>query len=341
MKVLLKDIANEAGVSTATVSRIINGSVPVSTSLEEKVLSAAEKLGYIVETNLPAVKKFQQKSNVIGLIVSDFSNPFFQVLMRGVLNEARSSNYGVQVFETNENVQTEVEIFKSLQQFDLAGIIVSASRVQESVLLQFSQRSEKPIVLINRYVKAPNVSCIIVDYERSMIQAATHLINLGHRRIAYLAGPAQSESSQDRKRGIIEAMRRARLSLDPLLCLDSFPNIEGGFSAMVSLLGLPKEKQPTGVLAYNDLVALGALRAIRLKNMRVPEDISLIGNDNIEMLDHTYPPLTTVSPPKNHMGILAMQSLNQMISGKNGLGDGFIQVDAPLTLRYSTGPVNN
>lgn len=107
---------------------------------------------------------------------------------------------------------------------------------------------------------------------------------------------------------------------------------------MISLLSLPKEKQPTAVLAYNDLVAVGALRAIRMKSLRVPEDISIIGMDNIPITTHTYPPLTTVSPPKVQIGALAMRNIHRMNTGEYENREGYMEVEAPLTLRYSTGP---
>ena len=340
MKILLKDIAQEANVSRATVTRVMNGNENVSTELTEKVNSAAKRLGFSFSSYED--KKINQTNvKVIGLIVSDLSNPFFIVLMRGVVSEARVLNYGVQIFETNEDFEKEKNILDSVNDYKFKGVIICASHISEPLIKNFAIKANIPIVLINRYISFSNISCIVIDYQKAMEQAATHLIELGHRRIAYLAGPSSNETSQKRRSGIEEAMRKAGLTLSSDLCIDSFPNEEGGFHAMISLLSLPEEKRPTGILAYNDMIAVGAYRAIRIRGLRIPEDISIIGNDNIEIASILYPPLTTVSPEKVHMGILAMQTINRMNSEDYKPSDGFIQLEAPLTLRYSTGPVPN
>ncbi len=340
MKITLKDIAKEAGVSQATISRMVNGNAAVSFALEQKVFQAAKDLGVEIPRKSSKRNHQQFHTNVIGLLVADLTNPYFFDIMRGVISEAKLIDYGVQVFETNEDVQSEEETFRSIGHFNLNGLILCASRLSDSKLLNFYHQNDIPMVLVNRYVKDPAICCITVDYHKSMFQATTHLINLGHKQIAYLSGPSKSDTSLNRRSGIVDALAKAKLKLDPDLCPGSFPNVEGGFQAMISLLTMPEWKRPTAVLAYNDLIAIGALRAIRMKGLGVPEDISIIGVDNIDITSHTFPPLTTVAPPKVQMGALAMRIIHRMNTGDYDKGEGYMEIEAPLTLRYSTGPVS-
>jgi len=335
MKITLKEIAKEAGVSQSTISRMVTGNATVSYELEQKVLQASQKLGVEFPKKINHRREF---SNVIGLLVADLSNPYFLEIMRGVTSEAKNLDYGVQIFETNEDIQFEEETFRSITNFDLSGLILCASRISDTRLLNFYHQCNLPMVLVNRYIKDPSICCITVDYHKSMFQATTHLINLGHRRIAYLSGPSKSDTSLNRRSGIVDALAQINLNLDSDLCPGSFPNVEGGFQAMISLLTLPDSKRPTAVLAYNDLIAVGALKAIRMRGLRVPEDISVIGIDNIYLTIHTNPPLTTISPPKVQIGALAMRTIYRMNIGDYEKGEGYMEIDAPLTLRYSTGP---
>ena len=338
MKITLKEIAKEAGVSQATISRIVNGNAVVSSSLEQKVFTAARNLGVEIPRKKILREPPKVRPSVIGLLVVDLANPYFQEVMRGVVGEAKQIDYGVQIYETKEDLQLEEEAFYSIANFHLDGMILCGIRMPDTKLLSFYHKADIPMVLVNRYIKDSTICCITVDHRKSMFQATTHLIDLGHKRIAFLSGPSKSNNSLNRRSGIVDALANAGLKLDPDLCLGSFPDVDGGFQSMISLLSLPKEKQPSAVIAYNDLVAIGALRAIRMKSLRVPEDISIIGMDNIPITAHTYPPLTTVSPPKIQIGALAVRNIHRMNTGEYENREGYMEVEAPLTLRYSTGP---
>ncbi len=163
-----------------------------------------------------------------------------------------------------------------------------------------------------------------------------YLLSLGHRRIAYIGGPVSSESSQNRHRGIELALAGAGLSLRPDWRLAAFPNSEGGFQAMSNLLATSAAEPPTAVLAYNDLMALGVLHAIRNQGLRVPEDISVIGFDDIPMAAYANPPLTTISQPKYRMGRLAVQLLRTMRRTDQMPNEGQVLLESPLMIREST-----
>lgn len=338
MKITLKQIAQEAGVSQATVSRLVNQNAGVSLELEEKVLLAAKRLGVNLPMKKVEPKDRVEKGKVIGILVTDLGNPYFQTLLRSAVSESRMLNLGVQVFETLEDYRAEQENFFSVEKFSLDGLIIFASRLPESQLLDFHQRNRLPMVVVNRYIADPSICCIVVDFERAMFHATMHLINLGHRRIAYLCGPANSAPSLSRKIGIVNALEKSGLKLDNDLYLGCIPTIEGGFQAMISLLALPEEKRPSAIIAYNDQIAIGALKAARLKGFNVPQDISIIGVDNIDFTEHSSPPLTTISVPKAQIGSMAMRLMYQILSGNYTPVEGYIELDAPLILRDSTGP---
>jgi DNA-binding LacI/PurR family transcriptional regulator len=164
------------------------------------------------------------------------------------------------------------------------------------------------------------------------------LLDLNHTRIAFLSGPIKSEQSLARRRGVEKALAEAGLTLPPELCPASFPNVDGGFQAMSALLALPPAQRPTAVIAYNDVMALGVLHAIRAHHLRVPEDISVIGVDDIAMAAHANPPLTTIAQPKYRMGRLAMQTLRRMLQGHPPPEESFTLMKSPFIVRESTAP---
>ena len=336
-KVTLKQIAREAGVSPSTISRIINRNTPVSDALKEKVEMAMQSLGVSLPPAKFEKRNHQNRPTMIGLVVADLSNPYFQMVMRGVMNEARNLDYGIQLFETNEDVSYEETIFHKLPDYHLDGLILCAARVSTDLVISFRKQTGIPIVMVNRYVSDPKIRCIVIDYKKVLFQATSYLIKHGHRDIAYLSGPSNTEASRLRRSGILKAMNDAHIKMNPAFSLGCFPNVEGGFQAMTSLLALPGQ-HPTAVIAYNDLIAVGALQAIRLHGLRVPEDMSLMGVDNIELTNYTTPPLTTIAPPILHMGSVAIRIIDNLIKGEPVPEGGYMEIDASLILRYSTGP---
>jgi DNA-binding LacI/PurR family transcriptional regulator len=190
-------------------------------------------------------------------------------------------------------------------------------------------------------VEHPRIPSVVVDFTAATYQVTQHLLNLQHSRIAYLGGLVNSETSQQRRTGIQTALAEANLSLRPEWCVNSFPNVEGGFQAMSSLLAQNGTERPTAVIAYNDMLAIGALNAIRTHRLRVPEDISVVGFDGISIAAYTNPPLTTINQPKFQMGKLAMRILHAMIQGQEMPGGGYTLMESPLIIRGSTAPPSN
>jgi LacI family transcriptional regulator len=220
------------------------------------------------------------------------------------------------------------------------GVIAFASHVAEADLVAIYEQLHTPVVVINRRINHAQIPCIVVDFEDAAYRSARHLLGLKHTRIGYLAGLPTSETSQLRRNGIERALSEAGLHLPNKWYLNCFPSIEGGFQGMSALLALPQTERPTAVITYNDLLAFGALHALRVHGLSTPEDMSVVGCDNIALSAHSNPPLTTIEQPKYRMGRLAMQSLNKLmhrsVNLNINLGHGYTLMESPLIIRDST-----
>ena len=330
----LVEVARRAGVSPSTVSRVLNNTAPVSEDVRKQVMRASEELGY---RHMPHRSMKAPPISSIALLIPDILNPFFAEIVRGVQDES-ADEYMPLLMDTAEDLQREQQYFRLLATQPVCGVIVGGSRIAAEELAAAISHQKIPMVVLNRPGRHPHVACLMVDFEIATYRATCHLLSLNHARVAYLAGPSQSEASQARQRGVERALSEAGLPLRPEWCPVSFPGVDGGFQAMSALLALPASERPTAVVAYNDLMALGALHAIRAHRLHVPQDISVIGIDDISMAAHANPPLTTIAQPKYRMGRVAMRILRQMINGQPPPEDGYTLMESPLIVRESTGP---
>lgn len=329
----LIDVAHRAGVSPATVSRVLNNTAPVRSSVRERVLAAVSELGYQHPVSHVAAPIRQ---NMIALLIPDILNPYLTEIARGVQDEASADRLLPLILDTNEDPQREHEFLRMLAAQPVWGIILCASRIPSQDLIGLRSHTRTPMVIFNRNLKLPNLACIVVDLKNGTYRATRHLLDLNHTRIAFLNGPSKSETAQLRQSGVEWALSEAGLDLRPEWCPSSFPDVDGGFQAMSALLALPPDNRPTGVIAYNDLMALGALHVIRAHGLQVPRDISIIGIDDIAMASHANPPLTTLSTPKHRMGRMAVQILRRMIDGQAPPEEGYTLMESRLIVREST-----
>lgn len=332
----LSDVAAHAGVSMATASRVVNRPEQVSDATRSRVEASIHSLGYT-----PAAPRAIEEIahlQLVALLIPDIQNPYFAEIVRGVEEEIEHEQLSLLLFHTAEDEEREHQTLNKLANADVYGVIIFGSRLPSAALIELRKKLMLPLVVINRRINDPHVASVVVDSEQATWRAARYLINLGHRDIAYIAGPSASESSVARRRGIEKALGEVGQDLTAERLAPGFPDIEGGFQAMTSLLsaGTP----PTGVLVYNDLMALGALHAIRSRGLRVPDDISIIGFDDITMAAHANPPLTTINQPKSRMGRLAVQLLLRMNQGEQKPGEGYVLLESPLVIRESTARPN-
>ncbi len=331
----LSDVARGAGVSLATVSRVLNNSAPVRESVRARVLASINALGY---RPLPARSNASALQDAVVLLVPDILNPYFAEIARGVQDEGGTHGSITLLVDTTEDPQREEHILRTLAARSASGVIACGLRLPTDQLIAVRSRHRLPMVVLNRCIKDPEIHCVTIDSENATYRATRHLLDLHHTRIAYISGPGASEASQARRRGIEAALTEASLTLRPEWCLSSLPSVSGGFLAMSALLTAEPEDRPTAVVVYNDIMAFGVLHAVRAHRLRVPEDISVIGFDDIAMAAHADPPLTTVAQPKYRMGRIAMQLLRRMVLGQPPPGEGYTLMESPLTVRKSTGP---
>lgn len=331
----LSDVARDAGVSLSTVSRVLNNSAPVRESVRARVVASLTTLGYEPPPARPSASALQ---GAVVLLVPDILNPFFAEIARGVQDEGGMDGPMTVLVDTTEDPAREEQILRALTGQAISGAIICGSRLSFEHLVSVRSRHRMPMVVLNRCIRHPEIPCVTVDSENATYRATRHLLDLNHTRIACISGPSTSEASQARRRGVETALAEAALALRPELCVSSLPNVSGGFLAMSSLLAHAPVDRPTAVVVYNDIMAFGVLHAVRAHRLRVPEDISVIGFDDIAMAAHADPPLTTVAQPKYRMGRLAMQLLRRVIQGQPPPGEGYTLMESPLTVRESTGP---
>lgn len=333
-RVTLADVARHARVSTATASRVLQKNGPVSEDLRLRINNAVETLGYTPRrTAMPATQ------GTIAVMAGDLLNPYFPQVIRGIQDEA--DNYGLilTLYNLTDHPQRQHQLIEKLSRQRIDGVIVMGT-MPFPELLAWRERQNVPLVVFNRRLALPGVHSILVDFENALYRAAQHLTSLGHTRIGYLDGYSSSEIALSRRRGIETALAEVKLTLRPEWCATIPPGteIDGGYQAMSMLMQLPVDKRPTGVIAFNDVVALGALHAARVQGVRVPQDVSVIGVDDIFASAHSHPPLTTISQPKYRMGALAVQVLRQIGDPNMKMSSGCTVLESPLIVRESTGP---
>jgi LacI family transcriptional regulator len=234
--------------------------------------------------------------------------------VRAVEEVAASRGYTVILADTDEDAARERGVLSVLLEKQVDGLVLCASRVQADLLRRIAD-SGVPLAMINRALGHPRVIGVIADGVTGGRLATDHLLDLGHTRIAYLAGPRASASNRNRLRGYRDALAARGVAFDPSLVAGGVPSLTGGMEAMASLLATASA--PTAVVAFDDLMALGALAELRRRRIRVPDDVALVGYDNIDLAGFIDPPLTTVDQPKAQMGQLAATLLLDMIESGN------------------------
>jgi LacI family transcriptional regulator len=316
-RITMADVAHQAGVSIMTVSRAVNGKEGISDGTRLHVLEIIKSLGY--RPSSIARSLATQKTLTLGLVVPDISNPFFSEVTRGIEHLANQQGYHVFLGNTEEDSQREIALIQSLEEKRVDGLILCSSRLDEDTLLDIIGRLPA-VVLINRRLASPEndaaVDSVIVDEPGGGEQAVHHLLTRGHRRIGFLAGPQASFSGRGRLRGYLQAMQAHGLTVNPGWVLPCHPSVEGGQQAACQLL--EAHPQLTALFCYNDLVAVGALHSCSLLGRRVPEDLAVVGYDDIPLAALVTPSLTTCRSPRFYLGSRAVEALLQRIHGCPG-----------------------
>lgn len=307
------DVAKKAGVSKTSVSRYLNGknSGHMSEKTKERIVQAIKELDY--QPNSIARSLKQKSTNVIGLVVNDMSNLFFLEIIRGIETELKNSGYNLLVCNSDTNVEMELECLKMLEKRQIDGVILIGMNMPVSHIEKI--KTEFPIVLMEREPGKTNLDSVRIDNKVGAYAAVSHLIERGHTQIAHIAGPGIAAMAVERKEAYIECMRDHGLEVLPQYIVSGNYKLESGYAGMQSLMAL-KDK-PTAVFCANDYMAMGALRYLMEQGYRVPEDVALVGYDDIMVARMVTPPLTTVRQPVWELAGVAARLLIERIEHKD------------------------
>jgi LacI family transcriptional regulator len=331
-RITIEDVAREAGVSRQTVSRAINNKAEISFDTLNRVLEAVDKLGY--RPSRMAQGLVTQQTHTVGLIVSDITNPFFPEVARGVLDAAQLKGYNVFLCNTDGNLQHELRILQSLADHAVDGIIIYPSYDSDDNLKSFLEQYQRPLVLVNHFFKHPGVSNVLVDNQGGAKLAVDYLVSQGHTAIGMLAGVLNPGRDRIRRiQGFRQALNDHDLPVVEEWIVPSLdPTFERGYEAGRYLLS--QHPQVTAIFAYNDLLALGAIRACHELGRRIPADCAIIGFDDIRWAATATPSLTSIGVNKHDLGEQAITRLLAMLDNPEATFPP-IYIDVELVLRES------
>ena len=324
-RVTIYDIAKVAGVAPSTVSRTFARPGRVNADTAERIRAAARELGYR-EKPLPQ-NKSGASTNTLGFVVADVSNPVFAHIMKGFQNEATTHGYSVLLIDTREDPKIERESIARLAPL-VDGLVLGASRLSDSAITQIVKI--RPVVSVNRIIAG--LPSIVADTARGLRRLVEHLAQLGHTRFTYLAGPPASWADGVRWRAISEAAHE--LSLIVRRVGPNQPSLDGGVAAASVWL----ENPTSAVIAYNDMMAIGFMKAVQQQGVRVPQDVSIAGIDNSISSVLTTPTLTSVAPSTSQIGVRAARALITQLRHRSAPSAETIVVPMDVHVRDSLGP---
>jgi len=310
----LLDVARKAGVSASTVSRILNGTARVSDDKRLAVLAAIEQMHFAPNQMAQGLKK--GRSMTVGIVVQDISSPFFDETLRGVDDGLKGTGYASVIVSGHWNAEEEADRIRLLLARKVDGIILLSGRISDATVLQFA--NQRPIVSTGRDIATRSAIGYKLDNEYGAYLAVRHLVELGHRRIAFIAGPGNNMDAAERLTGYTRALSEAAIAVDTQLIVDGDFHEASGMLATNRLFDT--QQQFTAIFAANDLSAYGARLCLYRKGIRVPDDISLVGFDDLPGSAYTTPPLTTVRQPLYEIGRVATESLLHLINGGSAQG---------------------
>ncbi len=328
--VSIKDVAEAAEVSTATVSRVLSGKPHVRPEIRQRVLQAVEKLNY--RPNLVARNLRAQQSNTIGLIVSDIRNPFFTDISRAVEDMAYEAGYSVFLCNTDENPEKEQLYLNLMQDENVAGVIFSPTR--QSAVNFASLNINFPTVVVDRHVD-DDVDMILIDNVAAAHRLTVHLIENGYRHIGAVFGTA-STTGRERQQGFEAALQEHHLKAAQVIFTE--PKIEMGYQAVLAMLDSPHP--PDAILASNSLLTAGAFKAIQARNLAIPQQVALGGFDETTWTTLVTPALTVIAQPTHEIGKTAIELLLQRVTEPERPTRSVI-LKGELIIRDSTMPAKN
>jgi LacI family transcriptional regulator len=329
-RVTMAQVAREARVSLMTVSRVVNRKEGVSQATRERVQAVIERLGY--RPSDIARGLVTKRTGTLGLVMPDVANPFFAEVARGAEHVAYNAGFNLFLCSTGEDTQRELEMLRSLEEKRVDGVLVCSSRLEES-LLEEAVAGHPAVVLVSRRLESDDVGIVVINDMLGGQLATEHLLRAGHRQIGFLAGPPISESGCARAKSYRATLTAAGVSPKPSWTRHCLPVVEGGREGARELLTANPEL--TALFCHNDLIAIGALQACADLNRTVPDDVAIVGYDDIPLAALVSPPLTTCRVPRYEIGSEAIRLLLKKISGSLEEEHREITVQPELVIRAS------
>lgn len=326
-------VAKRAGVSTATVSRVLSRPAVVAPGTRDRVLRAVQALGYT--PNAVASNLRRRRTSKLLVTVPDLSNPFFSLILQGIEDAAHRAGYSVLVGDTQHDERREEGYAGMLRRREADGLIFLGHRLPKEAAALVRSMAPRPAPVVNGCEFSPRlrIPSVHIDNAKASAEAMRHLYSLGHRRIGVVSGPLVSPLSRDRLSGAT-AQARASGADRTLIVVHGDFSIESGLAAGERLLG--QKDPPTAVFCFNDEMAIGILRSARQRGVAVPRDVSVVGFDDIRFAEYSEPPLTTVAQPMREIGERAVRLLLDIL--EDGRLPESITLPHRLVLRASTGP---
>lgn len=332
-RVTLRDIAREAGVSINTVSRALNGKPDVSEATRALVQAVAAQLDY--RPNQVARGLRQQKTATLGVVLADLANPFFAEVAEGIERTAATEGYSIILANSEERQSREQQAVETLVERQVDGILITPTQRSEETIRYLMHR-HVPCVLVARYFENLDVPAVVNDDREGSRLAVGHLVQRGHRDILYLNGPPYTSSARLRLQGYRDALEAAGIPFRPSMVINTDARSSGGYAAIQQALAAGIEF--TAVACFSDYVGFGAIRALRQAKLRIPEDVAVIGYDDIDLAAIVEPALSTVHIAKTRLGQVAAHMLLGMIgrSAQERRHPGITVLPPQLVIREST-----
>jgi LacI family transcriptional regulator len=309
-RVTIKDIANVTGFSINTVSRALNSKPEIRTETKEKILETATRLGY--RPNRLAQGLRLNKTATIGVIVTDVANPFFSALVKGVAKAARDLGYSIILQDTDEDYAGEEEAIQVMLSEQVDGLLITPVQNRKETIEKLAA-ARFPFVLLGRYFDDLETAYVVPNDYQGGFLATEHLLEQGHTRIAMVNGPLHISSARERFQGFSDALAQFTLPIERSLVVTGALTVEDGLDLSRPIL--KQAPRPSAIVCYSDFVAFGVMQAIREIGLSIPDDIAVIGFDDVRMASCLQVPLTTIRSPKEELGRQAMQVLARRLRG--------------------------
>lgn len=336
MRVSIKDIAKAAGVSHSTVSRALSHSPLVKAETQARIQRLAHEMGYTPDAIARSL--VTQQTRTVGVVVTTITDPFVAEVVQGIEDTAHENDYSVILASSASEPERELAAVEMLRAKRVDSLIVTSSRVG-ALYLEYLERIGVPVVLVNNHNAQSGryTFSVSVDNQHGGGLAASHLIERGHRRIAYVSGPADHSDDAERLAGYRQALDKADIPFDSSLIVPGNGRLDGGKRALHTLM-TSLDSPSTAVFCYNDMTAIGLLSAARQAGISVPEELAVVGFDDIPFASHVHPPLTTIAQPQRDMGRQAMNmALALMTAGDSTAPFSDVVVKGKLIVRQSSG----